>query len=278
MKPISLINRTGLSASIAVPSRSSALATTIVLLVVGLLTVAMAAPHAVEPWMIAALALALVLSIAIKAVYAIHLLLFTLVWMAWVNYFPRFQWWPFHLLVPLCIYGAVVIVTVPLRRTVGWLRAGGVEASIWKMVAATVVVSAAALILWTVGTRPNLGRHLSMVPDMPVLIYPLAAIGFACLNAAMEEIIFRGIMLEALDSALGKTFWPIGIQSAVFAALHYQSGFPNGLLGVVMVFVYGIMLGTIRRRARGMLAPWVAHVGADLTIFFIMMVSFFVNG
>ena len=272
MKAICLVNRTWLSASIATPSRSSPLATTIVLLVVGVLTVAMVAPPAIEPWMLAALALALVLSLFIKAVYAIHLLLFALVWTAWVSYFPRFQWWPFHLLVPLCIYGAAVIVIAPLRRTVGWLRAGSVEASIWKMVAATVVVSAAALILWTVGTKPNLSRHLSMMPDMPVLIYPLAAIGFACLNAAMEEFVFRGIILEALDSALGETFWPVGIQSAAFAALHYLSGFPNGLLGVVMVFVYGIMLGMVRRRARGMLAPWVAHVGADLTIFITLVV------
>jgi membrane protease YdiL (CAAX protease family) len=272
MKAIRMGNKNCLSAPIAVPSRVLPLAAVIALLGVGLLTVAMAVPRTVAPWMLAVLAILLIVSIKNKAVYAIHMLLVALVWMAWVKYFPRFQWWPFHLLVPLLVYGAAVIVIAPLRRTVGWLRAGGCGATIRKMVAAIVVLSVAALILWTIGTQPNLAQHLAMMPGMPVFIYPLAAIGFACLNAAMEEILFRGIMLEALDRTLGETFWPVGIQSAAFAALHYRGGFPNGLLGVVMVFVYGLMLGTVRRRARGMLAPWIAHVVADLTIFAILVV------
>lgn len=214
MKAIRTWCKDCLSGSIAAPSRSSPLAAVIVLLVVGVLTVAMAAPRAVDSWGLALLVLLLVLSIVIKAAYAIHMLLFALVRMAWVKYFPHFQWWPFYLLVPLLVYGAAVIVIAPLRCTVG----------------------------------------------------------FACLNAAMEEILFRGIMLEALDSALGETIWTVGIQSAAFAAFHYLAGFPNGLLGVLMVFVYGLMLGMIRRRARGMLAPWVAHVVADITIFATLVV------
>lgn len=37
-----------------------------------------------------------------------------------------------------------------------------------------------------------------------------------------------------------------------------------------MVFVYGLMLGAIRRRSMGMLAPWLAHVAADIVIFAIL--------
>jgi hypothetical protein len=37
-----------------------------------------------------------------------------------------------------------------------------------------------------------------------------------------------------------------------------------------MTFVYGIMLGTIRRRSQGMFAPWVAHACADMVIFVIL--------
>jgi hypothetical protein len=44
-------------------------------------------------------------------------------------------------------------------------------------------------------------------------------------------------------------------------------GFPNGWTGFAMVVVYGVLLGSICRRSGGLLAPWVAHVAADLTIF-----------
>jgi membrane protease YdiL (CAAX protease family) len=60
------------------------------------------------------------------------------------------------------------------------------------------------------------------------------------------------------------------LQAASFALLHFVSGFPGGCWGLAMTFVYGLMLGTIRRRAQGMLAPWLAHVCADLTIFAIL--------
>ena len=140
------------------------------------------------------------------------------------------------------------------------------------MVVATVIVSIAALILWTMLTQPDLRRHLALLKAIPFWAYPFVAIGFAFLNAAMEEAVFRGIMLEALDSALGERGGSISLQAVSFAAFHYPSGFPNGVLGFLMVLVYGVMLGLIRRRSEGMIAPWVAHVAADLTIFITLAV------
>jgi membrane protease YdiL (CAAX protease family) len=264
--------RSCLSGSIAAPPRSSPLAAVIVLAVIGALTVAMVVPHRADPWILVALALLLFLAIVVRAVYAIHIALFALAWMLWVGYFPDLQWWPFHLLGPLIVYGAAVTLFPPLRRPVGWLRVGSLGDAVWSMVVATAIISAAALILWTAFAKPNLAGSFAMMPAMPLYVYPLAAIGFAFLNAAMEEVVFRGIMLEALDSALGETSWSLGMQAVSFAALHYRSGFPNGGLGVLMVFVYGLMLGMVRRRAGGLLAPWIAHVAADITIFTTLVV------
>jgi membrane protease YdiL (CAAX protease family) len=264
--------RRRLSGCIAAPPRSSPLAAVIVLAVIGALTAAMVVSHKADPWILAALALLLLLAIAIRAVYAIHMALLALVWLLWLGYIPYFRWWPFHLLAPIIFYGLAVIPFPPLRGSVGWLRMGRFGAEVWAMVVATVILSAAALILWTAFTGPNLAGHLAMMPKMPLYAYPLAAIGFAFLNAGMEEVIFRGIMLEALDSALGETSWSLGMQAVSFAALHYLSGFPNGGLGVLMVFVYGLMLGMVRRRAGGLLAPWIAHVAADITIFTTLVV------
>ena len=45
--------------------------------------------------------------------------------------------------------------------------------------------------------------------------------------------------------------------------------------GLVMVFVYGVMLGAIRRMSRGMLAPLATHVAADMMIFSIVLWIYF---
>jgi membrane protease YdiL (CAAX protease family) len=41
--------------------------------------------------------------------------------------------------------------------------------------------------------------------------YPLVGLGFAVLNAAMEEAVFRGIVMDALDRSLGDVHAFVGI-------------------------------------------------------------------
>ncbi|MCP5113866.1 MAG: CPBP family intramembrane metalloprotease, partial [bacterium] len=48
-------------------------------------------------------------------------------------------------------------------------------------------------------------------------------------------------------------------------------GFPRGGIGVGLATVYGLILGLVWNRSRGMLAPWVAHVLADSTIVGILL-------
>jgi len=86
----------------------------------------------------------------------------------------------------------------------------------------------------------------------------------------MEEFVFRGLVMEATDSAFGPGPLSVVIQAWLFGAMHFLEGFPNGWWGLAMTVVYGIMLGAIRRRAQGMLAPWLAHVFADVVIFVIL--------
>jgi hypothetical protein len=56
------------------------------------------------------------------------------------------------------------------------------------------------------------------------------------------------------------------VSKLVIFAVHYATGFPNGIIGYLMVLVYGTMLGYLRMRTKGILAPYVAHVIADATI------------
>ena len=257
--------------SATAPLRSSRAGAAIVLSAIGALSLAMIAPGTAGKWVLVALAGLFLMAIVCKAIYATHVALFALIWVL-VGFLLYFQLWPLYLLVPLAVYGAAVVLTPQLRRSVRWLHTGHFGPDVRPLVLATVIVSSAALVTWAALTKPDLQRHLALIPEMPLWIYPLAAMGFASINAAMEEIVFRGIMMEVLDSALGETYWSVGTQAVSFAALHYLAGFPSGALGFLMVLVYGVMLGMVRRRSKGLLAPWVAHMTADITIFSILAV------
>lgn len=72
----------------------------------------------------------------------------------------------------------------------------------------------------------------------------------------------------ALASALA---WPVvyvGGVSGVLVAMAF------GLCGgVALAAVYGLMMGALRLRANGLLAPWLAHLGADLVIAAILLAA-----
>jgi membrane protease YdiL (CAAX protease family) len=137
-------------------------------------------------------------------------------------------------------------------------------------VAATAAVSGIALYLWDHALHPDLSRHLAYIPPVPFWSYPFLGLGFAVLNAAMEEAAFRGIVMQATDSAFGPGVLSLLLQAGLFGALHFLQGFPKGAWGLGMAFAFGIMLGHIRRKSRGMVAPWLAHLCADLVIFAIL--------
>lgn len=238
--------------------------------VIALLSAVMVMPHINGFWMVAVLAILALGAVASRSGQAVHLSLFALLWIALPMLVSVFRPWPFGLLMPIVVYWILVASVPPLRRSFGWLRRGLLGDDILRLVLTTVVVSGVALVVWYWATEPDVRQNLKHLPQLPVWMFPLAGLAFAMGNAALEEAIFRGIMMDALDSAFGQGNSAVVLQAASFALMHYVTGFPNGSWGLVMTFAYGLMLGAIRRRSHGMLAPWLAHVGADITIFAIL--------
>lgn len=261
----------------ASPPQSSTVESLIILAAIVSLAAFMVLPGNFALWTVSILSLLAVLAIAFRFIQAIHLLLFSLLWIALPLALPALGFWPQILLLPIIIYASVVAAIPTLRRSLSWLRAGRLTSDIIVLILATIVLSGTALVGWYLLLRPNISSHLSMIPKMPTWLLPLACLGFAMLNAAMEEIIFRGLVMQALDSALGAGNLTVVIQAGLFASFHYVAGFPNGVWGFVMVFVYGFMLGVLRRRSRGILASWIAHVLADITIFAILATALFTS-
>ncbi len=75
-------------------------------------------------------------------------------------------------------------------------------------------------------------------------------------------------MLDAWTPQLGIA-GAVLAQAVAFGVIHAQ-GFPRGVVGMVMASIYGLMLGVLRLRARGLAAPVLAHICADATIFAIL--------
>jgi len=92
---------------------------------------------------------------------------------------------------------------------------------------------------------------------------------FPILNSLFEEFIARAVLFDGFSALFEKIVSVIILQAIIFALWHYK-GFPGGIIGVIMVFIWSLFLGIIRYKSKGMLPSLVAHFFADLTIAIIL--------
>lgn len=166
-----------------------------------------------------------------------------------------------------------------LVRRVPWLR----EAGRWCAVGKTDVrsmafgamfagISGMALLLWYATAKPDLNDLVAtFVPNWTLWLLVPGAVVFSLVNAVLEESAYRGVVQYSLESATGVGGTALVLQATAFAALHYQAGFPRGVVGVGLTAVYGLVLGAMRRRAGGLMAPVFTHVLTDLVIVMIVL-------
>lgn len=135
---------------------------------------------------------------------------------------------------------------------------------------AVICLTGFALVTWQQlfdGRPPQ--EYVDSAAGRSVGVIVAAGLLFSLINTAVEEAIFRGVLQEAAIAAFGV---PLGIalQAIVFGMLHLV-GVPSGAVGAVMAGGWGPALGLLRWRTRGIVAPYVAHVAADLTIVLMLL-------
>jgi uncharacterized protein len=172
-------------------------------------------------------------------------------------------------LAALGIYLVVLQAWPALRVTADWARRGSLDPGVRWLVLAVIPVAAAGLVLWAAAvgeTGLSEGARLAIRQTQGVPLWIVVPVGllFACLNAAVEEAFYRGVIMHALLGTVG-AIPALALQAVSFGLLHTE-GFPSGPAGVALTAGYGLVLGVIRLKAGGLLAPWLAHVLADLTI------------
>jgi hypothetical protein len=176
----------------------------------------------------------------------------------------------FFLVIPLIVYVLILVAYKPIKERSRWLKLGQIDKITWLYGFIIIVVSSITLYLWVKLANPNFNDLLSIMPKGNLTFLILAGLGFALLNAIVEESIYRGILWDALGTIFKNAVIVAILQAAVFGVAHIN-GFPRGATGVVLAFVYGCALGYIRYRTKGLLAPIIIHIGADLTVFFILL-------
>jgi membrane protease YdiL (CAAX protease family) len=239
-----------------------------------LLCFALIRPDVAGVWTAGVLLLILIAATIIRCRAAVPLSLLGVLMIAAMRAGGFFKIWPFHLLVPLITYAAVVRILPVLRYSTNWMKTGTMNPKIIRLIVAVSLLSGIVLVGWVTLTNADIEHYLAIMPKMPIWCYPLAGFGFAVLNAAMEEAVFRGVVMDALDATFGDGHTSVGIQAILFGAYHYQAGFPNKASGFVLTLIYGILPGILRRLSGGMPAPLAAHIAADLTIFAVLSVYF----
>ena len=87
---------------------------------------------------------------------------------------------------------------------------------------------------------------------VPGVIACIAIIPFQC---AAEEYVFRGLIMQTVGSWTKLPVLAILVQAAVFAAAH-----PYNMIGVIAIFLNGVVWGIVVQQTKGLEASCAAHI------------------
>jgi membrane protease YdiL (CAAX protease family) len=183
---------------------------------------------------------------------------------------PRTGRWPWMFLIPVLLYWALLLSFRPLRLTATWLRVGRPTLAMWIAAATVAVGSAACLLLWFNLARPDVKGQAGLIPTWSSGRLVFLGVGFALFNAAVEEMIWRGVVFDTLERT-GLPTVPVVLMQAVSFGVVHLHGFPSGNIGILLASAYGAILGFLRSQTRGLLVPFVAHAATDFSIFEILV-------
>ncbi len=172
-----------------------------------------------------------------------------------VRAIPRHDWNTVHLGILLC--SLTLFSVLPGTRR-------------WPWIFLMAVGSAVSLLLWFKLARPDVTWQAGLIPTWSPGRLVLLGLGFALFNAAVEEMIWRGVVFHALERT-GLPTVPVVLMQAVSFGVVHLHGFPSGSLGILLASAYGAILGVLRWQTRGLLVPFVAHAVTDLSIFEILI-------
>jgi membrane protease YdiL (CAAX protease family) len=179
--------------------------------------------------------------------------------------------WPWYLLLPLLLYAVIVLALPGLRTTAPSIQAGRWGGAPLACAAILSLATTAVLVGFHFWVRPDVTELADQLPVSAFGNVLVAASCFSVVNAALEEIIFHGVLWGALVDE-----WNRGVALAVTSicfGLGHWHGYPPGPLGASLAGAYGLALGLLRWWTGGLALTVGCHVCADATIFLLLVWS-----
>jgi len=177
--------------------------------------------------------------------------------------------WMVNILIIILFMAILMLAIKPLRKLIPGIPQGNINFKIIAFMIFTVIISSTALFIWVNATNPDLSFFIETAKPFKGILIIGAIIGFPIFNSLAEELIFRWFLWDGFETLTLKPALIIVIQAIIFGLSHYN-GFPNGWSGIGLAAIYGLMLGYIRHSSKGLAAPIITHIFADLTIIIIV--------
>lgn len=182
---------------------------------------------------------------------------------------PPLRAWPWIWLGPLGAYFLILALVPRWRRVPGWLRVGTLSPRTLAATAGVMVASMATLVCFHHLAQPDVRTIRAAMPVQALGGAMLTGVVFTLLNALMEELVFRGILFDALEAQWG---WRLTlVVTSLLFGLGHLRGYPPGPAGAVLAAVFGLAMGGLRVWTRGLALPVAAHLGADATICYLVL-------
>jgi membrane protease YdiL (CAAX protease family) len=157
------------------------------------------------------------------------------------------------------------MVVPPLRASFRPWSLGRFTTSTIAATVTIAVLSCAALVAFHLLTRPDVSAYGRFHPVSTLGGVIVLGVLFSFFNALLEELIFRGVLFDSIQSQWGSAVAVVA--TAFLFGYGHMRGYPSGALGALLAGIYGVCLGWLRVFSGGLGLPVLAHIAADATIF-----------
>lgn len=140
----------------------------------------------------------------------------------------------------------------------------------WKLFIYPLVITLVILIIPSIyliyAHGLTFDNHFTIVTLLlTILIAPLQTCG--------EELLFRGVLMQALGSWFKKPIVAIILQSLIFVTMH-----PYNFIGMVDILVYGLFYGLVTWKTKGLEASMAMHTVNNTFLFVLLGVGLYFFG
>jgi membrane protease YdiL (CAAX protease family) len=174
-------------------------------------------------------------------------------------------------LVGFIIFMVKVLHRRSFQETIHWYRRhpfrNGTLVSLGATLALTVAVVSS---MFPPKEPPAIEKLITTVQSL----YIFALFGII-LAPLFEEIIFRGFLFKIFFDMAGPLV-AVVMTAFLFALLHVPQLLPSWA-GIVMIFVVGLVLGTVRQRSSSLIPPLIVHTAYNGMLFAMYALSTFVQ-